>query len=197
MKKIRILVDCDGPLSDFEGSALDLVERETGKRYDRDQLTSWDTFGCLGLTNFYALMRADVETNGFCLRMKEVPGSAPALKFMNEIGEVFVVTASFDAYNWDLDRRMWLNTKFGIDKEHIIQTSAKHVVDGDLFIDDRPENIVSWIEAHPKGYALLWDLPHNHGFNLNSIDKYCQNRVERALSWPHVIYMIERLKSRT
>jgi 5'(3')-deoxyribonucleotidase len=129
--------------------------------------------------------------------MKEVPGAASALKFMNEIGEVFVVTASFDAYNWDLDRRMWLNTKFGIDKEHIIQTSAKHVVDGDLFIDDRPENIVSWIEAHPKGYALLWDLPHNHRFNLNNIDKYCRNRVERALSWPHIIYMIEHLKSRT
>lgn len=43
---------------------------------------------------------------------------------------------------------------------HIIQTSAKHLVDGDLFVDDSVPNVNSW-QKHRPNHAFLWSAAWN------------------------------------
>jgi 5'(3')-deoxyribonucleotidase len=50
---------------------------------------------------------------------------------------------------------------FSIDEQDVIHTHAKHVVNGDLFVDDKPEHIVAWGAKGRKTSAFLWDTHRN------------------------------------
>ena len=75
-------------------------------------------------------------------------------------------------------RRILEGELFGIHHRDITHTSAKHIIVGDWFIDDKTETCARWQAAHPSGIAVQWITPHNRkdgwtGRATNSWEELC------------------------
>lgn len=90
-----------------------------------------------------------------------------------------------DGHEQKLD---WLKMYFAdFDPSHVIFAKDKHLVRGDFLIEDNPENIERWLEAHPDGRAVCMNAPYNKSFEhdriigyLDSFD-YAVRRIEDCL----------------
>lgn len=173
-RKIDILLDCDGILSDFVGGVIRALNARPGclDRYHRDQVNAWNIASCLGVDEGLIYQLAGDEE--FCGSLDPLPGAQEGVKLLRKLGHnVYIVTSPiWSSKTWMHERVNWLNAHFGIRANHVIQTSAKHLVEGDLFLDDRASTVERWNE-HRKGYAFLWDAPWNakepdHGVRIET-----------------------------
>jgi hypothetical protein len=79
-----------------------------------------------------------------------------------ELGEIYIVTSPWNSNpTWTHDREEWLYRNFGIPYNRVIHTSAKYLVRGDVFIDDKASAVAKWRDAHPSGLPVLWSNLHN------------------------------------
>lgn len=170
-----ILLDCDGPLADFTGAYLDAVHRETGciiKAYEIDQ---WHIHQCAAFKAAAAaanMSPKDLKSRvvqqickpGFCEDLRPHAKALEAVEQLQSIGEVFVVTSPWaSSPTWMYERMHWVAEHFHIPREHVIQTGRKHLIRGDVFVDDKLEHIVEWSAAWPTATAILFDMHHNRG----------------------------------
>jgi 5'(3')-deoxyribonucleotidase len=80
---------------------------------------------------------------------------------------------------WMTERTEWLGDYFGWTKAEVVFTSAKYLVIGDAFLDDKPEHVANWTAHHPNGLGMLWRIPNTR--TMTEYDKY------RVTSWQQVI----------
>ena len=62
---------------------------------------------------------------------------------------------------------------------HYVLTPSKHLVDGDVLIDDRPENVVSFYRTRFNRIGILLDQPWNSNTELTILD--------RAKTWEDIL----------
>ena len=70
------------------------------------------------------------------------------------------------------------------DLDRFIFTKYKHIVRGDIFVDDNIRNVRKWQEENPDGQAFLMTAQHNkdrdfNGFRITSlkdVDDFIYNR---------------------
>lgn len=159
-----ILLDCDGILADFIGGVLPLIHRVTGRQAAREQITAFDFAASLGLNpdEAAAVKRAIGCSDRFASTLEAYPGAIEGVGTLREVADVYIVTSPWNSNpTWTHDRETWLRRHFGIPHSHVIHGSAKHLVRGDVFVDDKTETVVAWQAAHPSGRALRWSTPHN------------------------------------
>ena len=183
-KKLIILLDCDGVMADFMTSIFNFIQRETGVRHSPDEIKTWEVFD-----NVASHLRDEFDQEaakpGFCFSIKPYQEALEGVKKLSALGEIFVVTAPMDVPNWEKERRDWLMKHFGIDRHHVISASTKHLTQGDLFIDDKPENLTAW-ELYQDGRALLWDAPYNRD----------TNEFHRVVNWDDAVKVARKLWKR-
>lgn len=181
MKRPRILVDCDGILSDFVSPALDLIHSHTGDRHTVDEITQWDVFAAVGKKEHEHILDAAVEHRRFCETMPLQPGAKEAIDELRNIGDVYIITSPYDARSWVYERTRWLIQHFGFNKKQIANISAKFLVPGDVLLDDSDTNLKDWSAEWPTGVTtarplpLLWDRPWNRHVNhpgVNRVDDW-------------------------
>jgi 5'(3')-deoxyribonucleotidase len=77
----------------------------------------------------------------------------------------YITTPYIACENWCRIRTAWLVKHFRASREHIIFTHEKHLVLGDVFVDDSMSNVVAWGEWHAEapatGRAFLIDKTYN------------------------------------
>ena len=79
---------------------------------------------------------------------------------------------------WEYDRRIWLKNHFDTHKHDICFYHKKWELGGDVFIDDKPENVWLWQEQNPSGLGCLFYQPWNADatgcirFSWNEIDAF-------------------------
>jgi|SRR5690606_32734157 len=179
--KPRVLLDVDGVIADFNGLYLKIVEYLFGIKASAEMLTDWSGGKSLGLS---AAQEAEVTKvlvgPGMAYMIEPYQGAVTAVRHLAEKAEVFFVTSPFlGSRTWATDRYEWLKQHFGALANNYVSTSEKQVVYGDVFVDDKPDNVKKWSKAWPSKVALLWDCPHN--------------RLEpqiRALGWPDVFRFV-------
>lgn len=174
---MKIGLDSDEVLSAFQEAVLDIASQSFGRRYTVADLKDWDLFSIFNEEETEYL-RHEVSRPGFCASLPVLEGAREAVETLRLLGDVYVVTSPFTSQTWVYERTWWLNKHFGFDRNHVIHTSAKHLVRVDAFLDDRPKNVIDWSREHPKSLAMLWPLPNTAGYPMT---KY---RVE---DWPDVI----------
>lgn len=161
----NILLDCDGVIADFTTEALKVINRKLGlkgkQRFNISHITQWDICDSVGHPELWPDVMKASSKKGFCLKIKAYPGSEAGVKLLQQHGTVFIVTSPLSAPLWMSERTEWVKKNFGIEKSHVIHTEAKFLVQGTALIDDKFENIQSWVIANPKGLGLLWDMPYN------------------------------------
>lgn len=158
---MRILLDVDGVIADYTGAVLKLVQQHTGLIILRSQVVEWNIFELIPPKHHRHIQSA-LDEPGFCARIDPFPEAVAAVGVLQTFGEVIpVTTPSHTNPTWAYERSAWLAGKFGFAPGKIVQTGYKEVVDGDVMIDDKPENVRKWLDAHDQCEGILWDAPYN------------------------------------
>lgn len=160
---MRILIDMDGVLSDFDGEFL--------KRW-RERYPDKFYVPIEERTTFYVKQQYPTELNplvteiirepGFFRDMMPVAGGKDALVEMKSMGhEVFICTSPLSAYkNCVLEKFEWVEKYLGSSwVERIILTKDKTIVKADYIIDDKPE--INGVENMPSWEHVLYDCTYN------------------------------------
>ncbi len=183
-----VLFDVDGVLADFVGHIrakcgvtseireMDLRESLTPEEMDR------------------VLHHGAQE--GFCSEIPWIPGADDFLYEVNAEHDVFIVTAPWHSTTWDSERRKWLSSHVKPSRVISCSPTAKPLVRGDILIEDHPQTAHAWLNANPKGLALLVDLPWNrpgtktfdttgHHLRMLRVENYDQARflINKRAAW--------------
>ncbi len=166
MKKLRILLDCDGVIADYCSACFDLIEHHTGDRHTLEEVTHWDVFEVLGKGHLKPQLKEAQAQPGWCRKFGRFFGAQNFVEALSQLGEVVIVTSPMSTPTWADDRRQWLEEHFGIPKKRVISTEGKHYVEGDVLIDDSDDHCSNWLVEYPDKLALLWDAPYNRNVDL-------------------------------
>ena len=194
MTRPTILLDVDGPMADFASSYLDAYYWETGERRRVGDVDRWDIHKAgwfveraLAMGTTPHVLRARVDAHvirpDFCSLITPRTEAIEAVAELRQIADVYVVTSPWTSSpTWVYERTRWIERHFGIPPKNVIHTAAKHLVHGDLLLDDKPSHVESWGERWPDGFALLYGMPHNRDAEgLTRVDWDDVITVARAL----------------
>ncbi len=176
-----MLLDCDGVLADFVGAYLKLLGSTQDRWHTPAEVTRFDIGASLGLTpeQASAIKRAIGTAEGFARKLEPCPGAMAGVLALRQVADVYVVTSPWNSNpTWTHDREWWLKKHFDIPHSHVIHGSAKHLVHGDVFVDDKTDVVQAWQAAHPNGIGVRWTTPHNR------LDEY---RGASTCSWEDVL----------
>jgi 5'-nucleotidase len=161
---MRILIDMDGVLADFEGGFV----KEFRKRYPQVPLVP-----AQGRSEFYIIrkyphleesVRQILNSEDFFLNLEAVPGSVEAVQEMTRLDgiEVFICSSPLDEYRHSVvEKYMWVENHLGREWiKKIILTKDKTIINADILIDDRPQ--VDGVVKEPNWEHVLYDQPYNH-----------------------------------
>lgn len=159
-----ILLDADGPLFDLTGASVRAVNDHWDMDHYPEHWTQWDAH-FLDRRHHQWMKDALWRDPEFWLRLPTTAGAVFGVEKLRKAGhDIHVVTSSFESCKgWEHARRAALRTQFDIDAKFVTVTAQKHLVCGDVFVDDKIENVVAWGARWQRqlGAAYLYDLPHN------------------------------------
>lgn len=178
-----ILLDCDGVLADFTGAMLATLNDRHGTQHVKADVTDWDMGAALGvgMTEICEI----ANTPSFCRDLPVLPGAQEAVYRLRARYDVIVVTSPMAGPFWCYERYAWLRENFGFSMKNVIHAASKHHVAGDILIDDRDKNVLTWTGRWNK-IGLLWDAPYNRASELSE-------SIIRVPSWDIVLETIEAI----
>lgn len=166
---LRVLVDCDGVLSDFVQLCLEYVASQYGRHFTREQIDQWDYGAAMGLTDFWPRLGDDVERLQLCRTMPVLPGASAFLRQLERLEGVSSVKICTTPMNvaWLSQRAAWLVAEMGVELKRQIQIHDKQDLAGDgwsgtkwdILIDDKIENCADFVNA--GGLAFCISAPYN------------------------------------
>ena len=161
---MRILVDMDGVIADFDGEFLQRYRRRHPDKlyYPFEQRTEFyvkDQYP----EELKPLVAEILLEPTFFRDMMPMDGAMEALLEMEAVGlEVFICSSPFTTYqNCVLEKYQWVESYLGSEwVNRIILTKDKTLVRGDILIDDKPE--ITGVDV-PNWEHILYDRPYNQG----------------------------------
>lgn len=190
-----VAIDCDGVLADWMGYVIPVVNILFNTNIKQSDLTGWDLYDIIDDPKAKTTLYDYLNQTKMILDMNPYDEALRGMTALKEFADIYVVTSPMMNYpNWILHRNKWLKTHFGIDKNHVIHTSAKHLVQADVFIDDKPENVVNWSRYGNNVYsqAVLWK--HDHiKFEPKLNEDFWQNDMEiiHTNDWNKILEVVK------
>lgn len=164
---MRILVDMDGVIADFDGEFL----KRWKERYPDKPYVPFEE-----RTTFYVRDSYPEELKPYVAEILLAPTffrdmmpmdrAIEALFDMDKIGlEVFICTSPLSTYkNCVLEKYEWVENFLGAKwVNRIILTKDKTLVKGDYLIDDKPH--ITGVEVAPSWEHIVYDRPYNKNVN--------------------------------
>lgn len=187
-----ILLDVDGVCADFTGMVRTFC---AGAGYEMPTPTEWDFLKALP-TDHHA-----TDAGGFKVnvrqhvdvflqkavaweKMRAIDGAIHAVEaFRRDSHRVVFVTSPWESCReWANVRRVWLRNHFKADAVDVVVCKDKSLVRGDVFVDDKPENVGAWGQVNAYR-AFIWDAPYNQGWAVipRLTGGWTQDNVNRVL----------------
>ncbi|KAM9044830.1 5'(3')-deoxyribonucleotidase, mitochondrial isoform 2-T2 [Megaptera novaeangliae] len=160
-RALRVLVDMDGVLADFEGGFL----RKFRARFPDQPFIALEDRRGFWVSEQYDRLQPGLsekaisiwESENFFFDLEPLPGAVEAVKQMAnlESTDVFICTSPIKMYKYcPFEKYAWVEKHFGPDfLEQIVLTRDKTVVSADLLIDDRVDITGKWPAAGEGGRA--------------------------------------------
>ena len=181
-KKVRLLVDMDGVVTNFNKQIWDIFEKEFDiKKFPRPEVLPFYAEEAYGDPLFKSQMHWINTEQGFFKNLPPIDGAIEALHDLEKDYEVFICTAPLLLNPTCCDDKMWWVKKhLGEEwKRRTIITKDKTVIDGDFLIDDKP--IITGIAEEPIWQRIIFDQPYN------------KNTVGRRLNWENYREVINKI----
>ncbi len=168
---MTLFVDMDEVIADTYNAHIEI--------YNRDFKGNLKVEDCLGsevwqnvVEEHQQSVRDHARTRGFFRGLKPMVDSQKVLKQLSEKYEVYIATAATQFPNSLEEKSEWLDEHFPfIPWQKRILCGDKHILKGDVLIDDRTYNLEGF-----DGRCLLFTSPHN----INT------NGFERVENWQEV-----------
>ncbi|KAM8961490.1 5'(3')-deoxyribonucleotidase, mitochondrial [Pelodytes ibericus] len=166
-RRLRVLVDMDGVLADFEGGFL----KKYRARYPTEPYIELEDRRGFWVSEQYEKLKPGLsvkaisiwETKNFFLDLDPIVGAVEAVKEMAGLKntDVFICTSPIKRYqHCPYEKYAWVEKHFGHEfLEQIVLTRDKTVVSADLLIDDRPD--ILGVEPNPTWEHILFTACHN------------------------------------
>ena len=188
---MRIVLDCDGVLSDFVGAALPVAQKFMPE-LTREKITQFGIEEMLPKNKRESYLRLVVERiwyPGLCSDMTVFPGARDFVDLLRA-EEVIIATAPYRDLDgsivgpWVSQRERWIQNHIG--SVPVVFTDQKELLHGNVLVDDKWENCRYW--ALTGRTALLFDRPWNRQ------TKDSEPRIIRVRGYDEVL---EYLKEKT
>nr|XP_006825056.1 PREDICTED: 5'(3')-deoxyribonucleotidase, mitochondrial-like [Saccoglossus kowalevskii] len=170
---LRILVDMDGVLADFEGHFLKRYQ----EKYPREPYINVADRHGFYLNEQYAKIKPELkdlvfsvyEEAGFFLDLPPIAGALETVKELDNMNDidVFICTSPVQKYTHCVTEKFqWIDKYLGNDfVTRMVLTRDKTVVSGDLLIDDKPN--ITGAEKNPSWEHILFTTPPNSRIQSN------------------------------
>ena len=185
----RVLLDVDGVIADFVGAALSYLQERHGISIPREQIQTMDMFESLPV-EVSKLLEKEFDRPGYALSIPAYPGAIQGISLLDEIADVYYVTAPYHSATWAHDRIEWLAKQLGksskVMKNYVVSTKTKFLVAGDYLVDDHPLNVRDWQHHHQLGFGFVWHAPYNRELELQlpRVDSW-EELVRHVKFWEH------------
>lgn len=182
--RLKMGIDVDEVLAGYTLAAYRLVETLCGIKITAESTdgVTWDLFTQLPL-DVQKKVRAACEQPGFCAGLPVLPGTQEAVRELQNLVDVYVVTSPTHSPTWVWERNEWLREHFGFHPRQVIHTSAKSLVRVPIRIDDSPDHVRDWHSADPQGLSMLWATVRTR--NVVSMAPF------RVSSWEEVVRRVK------
>jgi 5'(3')-deoxyribonucleotidase len=179
MNHLTILFDADDVAEQLMRAWLGFINRRYGTAVAADEVTDWDVslaFPSLSKFQVYgALLEDEVWDN-----LTPMPGALKYLGRLHDEGhQLYLVTAT-DYRTCPKKIAKILELFPFLDASHIIITSNKQMVRGDVLVDDGPHNLIGG-----EYFKILFSQPHNRSFDERA------HGIVRAKNWAEVYRLIQ------
>ena len=162
----KLIVDIDGVLADTPTTALVWFNYQFGTRHIITDIDKWNPILSINdneSVSFADWMVTHIKDPDFHRDTKAFPGIEMVLKDANMDGwEIILATAR--APETQILTEQWLAWN-SIPYSHLIHEKEKHILPGDLLIEDNLDNVFEWNGwfkgSLPLRPALLVDRPYN------------------------------------
>lgn len=169
---MTILVDMDDVLEMLVDAWVDYLNIRYGTNVTKYDVKDWNICKAFPGLDYETVYSPEMDDE-FWKDVKPMPGADEALrKLMADGHEIFVVTATLhETLRSKMDNVLFRYFPY-IDWSHVIITSRKYMIKGDILVDDGPHNL-------EKGdyYKILFDAVHNRSFDEKSVG------AVRVMNW--------------
>ncbi|MGL5977950.1 MAG: 5' nucleotidase, NT5C type [Erysipelotrichaceae bacterium] len=151
----RLLFDMDDVITNFLGSVVDIYNMRKGTQYTIHEVRSWDLNGPFD-ADIFDIFREE----GFFLQLEEKNNATGVLKSLIDSSryDVYIITACNTATEL-MEKVQWMEKVLpSFNQSRIIACKEKHIIRGDMIIDDKVENLEA---CAPFMECILYDMPHN------------------------------------
>ena len=188
-KEIVIGVDCDDVVINLVPNWIKMYNEDYDDNLDVNNITEWkiDSFVKCGDEIYdYIHSTPDFNIYNHC---EPIKGAWKGIKKLRKMGfRIIYVTASnrMDSkYDW-LEKHDFLDKR-----ENFVHAYDKTLINMDILIDDRWENIQEFIQD-PNKRAILFEKPWNTS-KKNNYDEV-DNRYVRKNNWKEIVDYFHTLK---
>ena len=180
---MTILVDMDDTIEQLLKALVNRANERFHRSVSVEDVTDWSivcAFPGIEKKQILDFMREP----DFWKDVEPVPGAAEALKhFMDEGHQVYIVTATESEHvNEKMKGVLYKYFPF-ISWDHVIVTSRKQMIRGDILIDDGIHNLEGG-----EYRKILFTAPYNRNYDAET------NGMIRVHNWNEIVEIIDHMK---
>ena len=174
-----VLLDFDDVLFDFLGTVTKRYNEITGENLSVEDFKTWD----LSETGDIHVFMSIIKDPNLWKDMPEKDGAMEIVQRLINDGRwnVLICTACTTLEEYVVKVGLIEEKIPGFDTAKILNIADKHLIRGDVIIDDKVENLDKCVRYGTKG--ILYDMPHN---------RTC-NKFQRIYSLKHLPEILEEL----
>lgn len=152
--KQTVLLDIDGVIANFRKLYVDCCNEANKTQYTvKDTGSEWFFARSMRLSREQQRKTwKAIDDPGRAKQIEPLPGAVAGVYELLRVANVYFVSAPVPTSpTWTYDRANWLSDVLGINaREHLVFTSQKHLVQGNILVDDKPEAVLEWLRANPE-----------------------------------------------
>lgn len=153
---MTIFVDMDEVLADTYQAHIDLYNQEFSENFIKADTQGKEFWMCVPEAH-QQNVKDHARRIGFFRDLKVMQHSQEVLQELSEEHEVYIASAAMQFPDSLKEKSDWLDEHFSfLDWRYRILCGHKHILKGDVLIDDRAYNLQNFV-----GRSLIFNSPHN------------------------------------
>lgn len=195
IRPLHVLCDLDSIVADLLPTWIGLYNKEFNEHLTIADITNW-----LGRGPPIPPERSDkllsFVTGDIIASLDPIPGALDHLKLLHDTGhQIHIVSAyspeapatATEKVKWTMKHLPWL------DPRYITLMSQKHLIVGDVLIDDRPKTIIAYRQQPHGKNALLCTIAYPYNKPIEHLyDCYAEDYTKPVDAWGQIYEAIQK-----